>query len=211
MRVTPSTLALVIAAAMLVSGEQPANAQDAIAPAGGDKQVIRPTPVPGPVTQDRPGLPDARVRLPERSPEPTGVYGWIAIVDPATGQKWLPYLEERDRVGGYPSAINVRFQPILGGSPATVSFRAGVGIQIDPARNAWRYAITLVHVATMTGPPAKAGSAGVRYNPARWRFAGLEMGPYSHDQRRPDGNRRLWTVDFRQRSSAFGDLPDMPP
>lgn len=202
MRVVRRILAL--AAAFLALAGAPLTAQEKVSPADKEAPVTRPTPLPGPAIRNPDVLAGDRARLPERAPEPTGVYGWIAIVDPATGQKWLPLREETGGAGGYPSAIDVRFEPVFGGSPVTVSYRAGAGIQMDPERNAWRYAIDFDHVTTMTGPPAKAGSTGVRYNPAEWRFAGVDMGPYYHD--RP-GGIRLWTVDFEPRSSSFGDLP----
>jgi hypothetical protein len=206
MTVVPRILAL--AGALLVLSVATSNAQEKVSPAPKDAPTATPTPLPGPAIGNPDLLPDDRLQLPERAPEPTGVYGWIAIVDPATGQKWLPLREETGRAGGYPSAIEVRFVPVLGGSPVTVSFRASEGIQMDLARNAWRYAIDFEHVTTMTGPPARGGTAGVRYNPALWRFAGVEMGPYNYN--RPSGIR-LWSVDFDQRSSPFSDLPDLSP
>ena len=206
MTIVPSMVGL--AGALLFLSAAPLNAQEKVSPAPKDAPITRPTPLPGPAVRNPDQPPDDRARLPERAPEPTGLYGWIAIVDPRTGQKWLPQQEENGRVGGYASAIHLHFEPIFGGSPVTVSFRAAVGIEMDLAHNAWRYTIDFDHITTMTGPPAKGGSAGVRYNPAEWRFAGLQMGPYYHD--RP-GGIRVWSVDFAQRASPFGDLPDLAP
>jgi len=181
-----------------------------LAVAAGTADAQQPTPIKRPPD---PSQVLDRVRLPEREPEPTGVYGWIAIIDPVTGERWLPRDHEYDppRLRGYPASIDLRFEPVFGGSPVTVSFRAGAGLALDPARDAWRYSIGFDHVGTMTGPPAASGTNAVRYNPDDWRFAAVAVGEYRWSVREGDRTRVLWSVDFEPRPTTFSDLPDMPP
>lgn len=60
---------------------------------------------------------------------------------------------------------------------------------MDPARDAWSYAIAFDHVPTMTSPPESQARIGVvRYNPAGWRFAEVDVGTYHRDVRSDGGN-----------------------
>lgn len=203
---------LLIASMLLVSSGMPAEAQDPVAPGDVSEPAIRPAPPPA--IRDPARLPDERVRLPERSPEPTGVHGWVAIVDPGSGERWLPYDYEREppAVRGYPMGARLRFEPVLGGPSVTVRVAAAGRIRPDTAHNAYHYAIPFEHSATMTGPPIESGGgASVRYNPAFWRLARIEIEELRHTASSESGARVTWSVDFEERAAPFPDLPDRPP
>jgi hypothetical protein len=154
-----------------------------------------------------------RPTTPQLAPEPAGVYGWIAIVDPGTGERWLPLDYEYDppRLFGYPVYISVLFRRIGRNDSIAVSFGASEGLTADRARNAWRYAIRFQHVSTMTGPPARSESGTLRYNPSAWRFVRVAVGEYRWSVREQNATRVLWQVPFAPRPQPFADLAGVPP
>jgi hypothetical protein len=144
-------------------------------------------------------------------PEPTGVYGWIAIVDPQSGQAWLPldYEQNPPPVHGYPTAINVQFIRSDGGEQRSVALAGGEGLRADRERGAWRYSIRFDHVATMTGPPAVGDPGAVRYNPAQWRFVNVTVDEYRWSVLGRGSTTVLWSVPFARRGALF-DWPVTP-
>lgn len=194
-----SIVAVSIIAAATLSGAEtkPANppAEVRMAPIRANPGVIaQPTP------------------LAPRPPEPAGVFGWIAITDPTTGEPWLPKSYETDppTVRGYPGSVEVHFVAIATGERHSVSiFGGGLAIVADRERNAWRYAVPFIHVATASGNPYLRGTS-ISYNPALWRYDRHEMAEYRWTEQRPGSTRVLWSVPFAPRATPFERLPAPP-
>lgn len=169
------------------------------------RPVVKPAqPAPAPSTP-------APVTVPT-GPEPTGVYGWIAILDPQTNQPWLPYDNEQNPpvVFGYPSGINVNFIRSDGGEQRSVSLGGGEALSTDTQRGAWKYSVRFNHSATMTGPPSVDTTPGVvRYNPAQWRFLNATVSEYRWSVLGRGSTTVLWSVPFTPRATPF-DWPVTP-
>ncbi|HEY7481980.1 MAG TPA: hypothetical protein VH680_15805 [Gemmatimonadales bacterium] len=107
--------------------------------------------------------------------DPSGVYGYIAFTDPASGTRWVP-----DR--GYPAEIAVVFRSVADGREHRASF-INPGCQ---ARfpTACMYEIAFNYTDVETTPTALARSGGatgpsqIQYNPRSWRYDRVEVGPW---------------------------------
>jgi hypothetical protein len=184
--------------------------------------------------------------------EPAYVYGYYSLVDPETGEKHLIYNYDNDppsMVGGL-EYLAVVFRAVDGKETRRVEFRRyGAGpITRDPTNPtgvstgdrtvqgfAALYYIPLIQdrsegdrdprmvdtdrIRHHVGRPRRT----IRYNPDRWRFATVEVGPLDFPD--PDGSRGgpdaeryqnsggdWWSqIPLTRRAEPFPDLPDMPP
>jgi hypothetical protein len=152
-----------------------------------------------------------------RRPEPSGVHGWVAIIDPRTGERWVPTSESAPGVlETRPGHLYIKFRKV--GSPIdkaaqihTVTIgNTGVGFHVDGNRKAWYYSISFSHETLLTGTPdtVNAYTPTVRYNPNLWTFYTVEFPYYDHSVLGDGITRVLWRVEFTRRVTPFPDLPD---
>src|SRR4051812_25440269 len=139
------------------------------------------------------GLPDEN-----KGAEPLMVYGYIALVDPASGQKHLILSRAYDPpvAQGYPT-FHIVFYHVGTKERRRVTFRAGEGLtQVGfsgTETSAYLYGAELRQDQAFMGDPTMVSISGhvltraIRYNPDTWRFLTVEMGPY--DTFSPSGER----------------------
>jgi hypothetical protein len=185
--------------------------------------------------------------------EPAYVYGYYSLVDPETGEKHLIYNYDHvppARVG-YPEYLAVVFRAVDGKETRRVEFKAYAGRAVtrDPTSPIGVQTADLRlpgFAALYYFPLIQDRSEGdrdprrvddnrvrhdvlwrtpltIRYNPDRWRFATVEVGPF--DLPDPDGSRggpdaeryqnyreEWWSrIPLNRRAEPFSDLPDVPP
>ena len=135
---------------------------------------------------------------PAHAQDPSGVYGYIAFTDPATGARWIP-----DR--GYPAEIAVVFRAVAGGREHRASLE-NQGCSVRFA-NACMYEIrfdytefdSLPTVLAISG--ASTGPRQIQYNPRTWRYDRVEVGPW----RFPFGPSSA-PIPVTRRTSPYSDL-----
>ncbi|HEY8243810.1 MAG TPA: hypothetical protein VII68_10140 [Casimicrobiaceae bacterium] len=107
--------------------------------------------------------------------DPSGVYGYIAFTDPATGARWLP-----DR--GYPAEIAVVFRAVAGGREHRTSFENQGCIARFPTACMYEIRFNYTEVDTLPTALATSGASTgprqVQYNPRNWRYDRVEVGPW---------------------------------
>ena len=136
--------------------------------------------------------------------EPSGVVGYIAFVDPATGERWIPK-GEGGTVRGYPREIAVIFRNRADNREHRVAIENWAGNMT--------FADSVKYEITFTGTPIdtppiwlrRTGEGGgpmqVQVNFERWRFDRVEAGPW----RMFEGGRET-TVPLTRRASPFPGL-----
>jgi len=144
--------------------------------------------------------------------EPSGVYGWLVVTDPATGERWYPTNEQGQSRGTI--SMTLQFRKVSDGRTKDVSVNSGNRnlFQPDSGRHAWRYAIRFDHDATWEADP-RTELSSIKYSPNVWRFNGI-VGTTRYRILTPIGGGRTrvdWDTVFQRRGSKFADLPDVQP
>jgi hypothetical protein len=184
--------------------------------------------------------------------EPAYVYGYYSLVDPETGEKHLIYDYDHDPPAqtGSLEYLAVVFRAVDGKETRRVEFRHyfGAAVTRDPTNPTGVQTVDLRvpgFAALYYFPLIQDRSEGdrdprmveddwirhhvirprrtIRYNPDRWRFATVEVGPLDlpdpdgsrggPDAERYQNSRGEWRsqIPLTRRAEPFPDLPDMPP
>lgn len=166
-------------------------------------------------------------------PDPSRVYGYVALVDPATGVKHLAHdADDPTMTLGYPNTFILTFRSTDGSTSAECNFGSGAFevvrregvLSYEPANNggfAWYYDI-LLNADRSEGRPRVGGPVGVvasarttgiaSYNPDNWHFESVST--EFVDLPDPNGNtyvgqRRVNRVQLAPCKAPFPDLPDV--
>jgi hypothetical protein len=144
--------------------------------------------------------------------EPSGVYGWFVLTDPATGERWYPTNDQGQPRGTI--RMTLQFRKLSDGSTKDVSVNSGNRnlFQPDAGRNAWRYAIRFDHDTTWEADP-RTELSSIKYSPNVWHFNGI-VGTTRYRILTPIGGGRTrvdWETVFQRHSGHFADLPDVRP
>jgi hypothetical protein len=190
-------------------GEEASKAPDAVKKPG---QPIKKTQRTGTKARRSVAAPTATMRA-ERvgSREPSGIYGWFVVTDPATGDRWYPTDEEgrpRGRI-----SMTLQFRKVADGRTRDMHVNSGNRnwFHPDASRNAWRYAIPFDHDTTWEAEPDKDVHQ-IKYSPNVWRFVGIVgTARYRIFTRVEGANRVDWDATFERRTTPFADLPDVRP
>lgn len=130
--------------------------------------------------------------------EPASVYRYIALIDPASGEKWIPK-DDRGNLMGYPQSFTVYFRPASGaGAPASVTIEGGLPGSVTFATYV-RWEIRFDHGRSLSTVPERVGLT-VRYNPELWRFDRVELGPWRSLE------PSIGTIPLTRRPEPFPDI-----
>jgi hypothetical protein len=132
------------------------------------------------------------------------VVGYIAFIDPQTGQRWIPK-GETGALQGYPREISVVFRSKADGREHRVNIENWAGNVVF--RDAVKYEIAFTH-SDFSETPALLGRSGagggprqIQFHFDRWRYDRVEAGPW----RLFSGGRET-PVPLTRRASPFPDL-----
>jgi hypothetical protein len=145
-------------------------------------------------------------------PEPSGIFGWLVLTDPATGARWFPTDADGRPRGKF--SIHLQFRNVQTGALNEVYLTGPSYFFPDSARQAWHYQIRFIHDTTTERAPRREDAArGVRYNPNIWRFSGISGDPFYRIMTPLEGGgqRVDWEARYHRRGAPFADLPDIAP
>jgi len=146
----------------------------------------------------------AGVSAPAYAQRPSGVVGYIAFIDPATGERWSPRSAE-GAVLGAPRQLVFTFRS-GDGREQRVAIEDWAGSQVLP--DAVKYEVEFHHHPifdpTWLRPSAGARPAPmqIHFNFERWTYVSVEAGPW----RLLSSEGRETSVPLARRATPFPDL-----
>src|SRR5579885_2848586 len=150
--------------------------------------------------------------VPDNSkPEPSGVYGYITVIDPTNGHKYAGPGGPSSGTGlAFPA--NVVFRRKLDITQTyTVNFESfGCSYYGNPPVACW-YVFRFTQDNDTVSVPFNGTDNTIHYNPNQWRFLRVEMGPLRWDEQQSlsaSAPPVHVTVPIAQANSPFSDLPD---
>lgn len=161
------------------------------APSAPQLPPLRPTPA-------LPGSPGTNASTPASTPvpdnsqpEPSAIYGYVTVVDPSTGQKYIgdPNGTPSSRGSGLTFPIHVVFRRTTDVSrtftrdwPQGTAYYGG-----NPPRAVWYHIGMTQDPAAGDYPTVNYRDVTIHYDPARWRFLRVEMDPVGWQELSADG------------------------
>lgn len=161
---------------------------------------------PGPAPSSGPSAPP----VDNSRPEPSALYGYVTVIDPATNQRYIadPNATASQRGGGLSFPMHVVFRRTADASQTfTRDWSSGASYYRNPPVAVW-FCIPLMQ-DSMAGdyPVVNYRDAKLHYDPAKWRFLRLDMGPVGWQEMSDTGSTTNVSVPVRP-VAQFADLPD---
>lgn len=167
-----SVLVLIVSVCAFLAAQQP--------------QPSRPLPPSAKVTPRMPGSAPAPAATPapqpvdNSKPEPSALYGYVTVADPNTGQHYIsdPRATPSQRGSGLSFPIHVVFRGTSNPSQIfTRDWNSGTAYYRNPPVAVW-YSIPLMQdSAAGDYPVINYRDFKLHYDPAKWRFLRLDVGP----------------------------------
>lgn len=167
--------------------------------------VLKPLP-PGAPHSTGPSTPP----IDNSRPEPSALYGYVTVIDPATNQRYIadPNATPSQRGSGLSFPMHVIFRRTNNGSQTfTRDWVSGTAFYRNPPVAVW-YCIPLMQDAAAGDyPVVNYRDAKLHYDPAKWRFLCLEVGPVGWQEMSDTGTTTAVSVPV-QPVATLTDLPD---
>jgi hypothetical protein len=149
--------------------------------------------------------------VPDNSkPEPAGVYGYITVIDPTDGHKWVPW----DRAAGGTGLsfhIKIIFRKKLDATQTTSIEGASGAPYFSTTHLALWYAVEFFQDAAAGSYPIRGDDFKIHYDPQQWRFVRVEMDPIDVDLRTSmsiDATRTHYHIPLSPTNLPFSEFPD---
>ena len=166
-----------------------------------------------PVQKVSPGSDVALLHPDNSKPEPSGVYGYVAVVDPNSGRHYVgcQSCSPSERGTGLSFNITVVFRGTMDASQTwSVIGASGGAYYGNPPQAVW-YCIKFQQDSAAGAYPLFSRTEfKIRYDPAKWRFLRIDMDPLRWQEPQSDSIDATIT-DIRvpvHRAATFSDLPD---
>jgi hypothetical protein len=196
-----SALTVIVSLCALLAAQQP--------------QPSRPLPPSVKITPRVPGSTPAAAATPapqvdNSKPEPSALYGYVTVVDPNTGQHYVadPRATASQRGSGLTFPIHVVFRGTNNPSQTfTRDWPQGTAYYRNPPAAVW-YSIPLMQdSAAGDYPVVNYRDFKLHYDPAKWRFLRLEMGPVGWQEMSDTGVTTNVSVPVNP-VAPIADFPD---
>jgi len=161
---------------------------------------------PGPAPSSTPSGPP----VDNSRPEPSALYGYVTVIDPTSNQRYIgdPNATPSQRGSGLSFPMHVVFRRTMDSSQTfTRDWPTGTSYYRNPPVAVW-YSIPLMTDSTAGDyPVVNYRDNKLHYDPAKWRFLRLEMGPVGWQEMSDTGVTTNVSVPVRP-VAQLGDLPD---
>jgi hypothetical protein len=164
-------------------------------------------PMPGP----KPAAASSTPPVDNSRPEPSAVYGYVTVVDPASGQHYIsdPNATPSERGTGLSFPKQVVFRRTADPSQTfTLNHPAPGGTYYRTPPAAVWYSVPFLQDASAGDLPVFNYRDGkVHYDPAKWRFLRLDMGPVEWNEMTDAGVSSHVSVAVSP-TAQISDFPD---
>lgn len=157
-----------------------------------------------------PATPPSGPPVDNSRPEPSALYGYVTVIDPATGQRYIadPNATASQRGSGLSFDRYVTFRRTANPSQTyTWTQTAGTAFYRFPPVAVW-YCIQLMQDSTAGDLPVfNVRDNKLHYDPAKWRYKSLDMGTVQWQDTSDSGAATSVQVSVRP-VAPIGDFPD---